>query len=149
MILIEQFNELHSEDASKLIKENLIHINSKDTPKFAINELFNVYTPNNLIEMAKHRKFFVLKKEEKIIGTIAVDLNNITTLFIDLNFQNKGYGSILLEHAEKIIKTQNYSHIKLNSSISAINFFDKKGYKIISNVEMEGQTVSYLMSKAF
>jgi N-acetylglutamate synthase-like GNAT family acetyltransferase len=149
MVEIEQFNEIYSNGASNLIKENLIKINSLDTPDFAIQELFNVYTPQNLIEMAKHRKFFIAKNDKKIIGTIAITENNITTLFIDPNYHNNGYGSLLLEYAEKLIKTQNYSHIKLNSSINAVKFFEKKGYKIMSNVEMQNETVSYLMSKAF
>ena len=49
------------------------------------------------------------------------------------NNQGKGFGRLLVEHSEKILKTQNAPLIWFNARINAVGFYQKMGYKIIGN----------------
>lgn len=146
---IREFTESDAERLSELIKTTLTEITSQDTPQFAINQLLEVYTAEGLINRPKTRKLYVAEAEGLIIGSVGIEENNITTLFVDHRFLKNGVGTDLLEFAEKKVSLNNYSHVKLTSSLGAIGFFEKKGYQKTSDVVLEGQTVSYNVIKAY
>lgn len=146
---IREFTESDAERLSEMISTTLKEVTSRDTPQFAVDQLLEVYTPQGLVSLPKTRKLFVAEAEGLVIGSVGIEENNITTLFVDHRFIGNGVGTELLEFAENKISLNNYSHVKLTSSLGAIGFFEKKGYKKASDVIIEGQTVSYNVIKAY
>ena len=151
MVNITEFKEENAAAASELIHSVLEKNNKDDMPDFALKQLFEVYKPEGLKQLAKSRKrkLYVAHKDENIVGTVGIEENNITTLFVNPQFQMKGIGTQLLKFAEDKIRRTNYSHLMVNSSLSAIPFFQKFGFKKSSDFILEGEVVSQLMKKPF
>jgi len=55
--------------------------------------------------------------------------NRIKNLFVLGEEHKKGVGKKLIKLFEKEVKKRNYNHTKVNSSIYAIFFYQKMGYK--------------------
>ena len=86
-------------------------------------------------------------KSKIIIGTGSVKDNEIGRFFILPEYQNKGYGKILLKELEDKIIQNNYENITLASSLGAVFFYKSCGYKYndykIIPVE-DGENLCYL-----
>lgn len=120
----------------------------------------NAYS-KDLMERLIEKNFFFFKLEinklkKHIIGFIIVikdrkDIVNIVNLLIDSKFQNRGYGSYLLQHTiEKIKNLKIIKKITLNVQLSntiAITLYEKfnfKRYPLIENYYQSGEG-AYLM----
>ena len=102
---------------------------------------------------------FGLYEYNKIEGVISLFENN-NSLFADKhqgqirgmavleNNQGKGFGRLLVEHSENVMKLQNISLIWFNARINAVGFYQKMGYEIIGNsFEIPNIGVHYVMWK--
>jgi ribosomal protein S18 acetylase RimI-like enzyme len=87
---------------------------------------------------------FGLYENDKLEGVISLFKNN-NSLFKDKfqvqirgmavleNNQRKGFGCLLVEHSENVLKLQNLSLIWFNARENAIGFYQKMGYEITGN----------------
>ncbi|MGG7036177.1 MAG: GNAT family N-acetyltransferase [Flavobacterium sp.] len=85
---------------------------------------------------------FGLEENNQIIGIISLFDKN-STLFSEKsqtqirgmavleNHQNKGYGRLLVEHCENILKKENKSLIWFNARENAVGFYTRMGYQTI------------------
>lgn len=79
---------------------------------------------------------FVAEKKESIIGFVIIDKDLLHLLMIDILYQNKGYGTLLLDFIEKemfnehaIIKLQTFER-----NIESIEFYKKRNW-IFESIE--------------
>lgn len=75
---------------------------------------------------------------DKIISTLILtpienDILKMRQVAVDNESQGTGIGSCLVEFAEKIAKEKGFSKIILEARSSAVDFYIKKGYEIISD----------------
>lgn len=73
--------------------------------------------------------FYVAEENNKIVGYIKGSKNRIGNLFVIGKTHKKGVGKKLVELLEKEAKKQNSKEIKIRSSIYAVPFYQKMGYK--------------------
>lgn len=78
--------------------------------------------------------FYVAEENNKIIGFIKGSKDRIGNLFVLGSSHKKGVGRKLVELLEKEAKKQNSKEIKIRSSIYAIPFYQKMGYKKTTGV---------------
>ena len=85
---------------------------------------------------------FVLKLDNWIIGHISIRMNDqsktahIFHLIIEPDQRQKGYGKLLISHAEKLIIKNNLKKITINVLIKnqiAKKFYEKNGFTISKN----------------
>ena len=89
---------------------------------------------DNLEDKSYH---LMLMENSKVVGVgrIHFIINNLNKkaqiryMAIDENFQNRGYGSLLLLELEKIAFKNNVSYVFLHARENAINFYLKNNYK--------------------
>ena len=75
-------------------------------------------------------KVVVLRDKENIVGFYELESNGLlSSLYVDPNVQNKGYGSSLLSHALSLAKQMKLSKIRLDSSEKAVSFYEARGFK--------------------
>ena len=66
-------------------------------------------------------------------GRILLD-GHIGRLAVLKAHRKQGYGNKILDHLELIAQKHGLNHVFLNAQVSAIPFYEKRGYKIISDV---------------
>lgn len=91
-------------------------------PKKSDQELLEAFKVNNSI-------FYVAEENDKILGYIKGRKNRIGNLFVLGKTHKKGIGTKLVDLFEKEAKKQDSKEIKINSSLYAIPFYQKMGYK--------------------
>ena len=135
-------------EVSELIRKTLIEVNSKFYPKSVIEYLCNEFSPKFLIQLSKEREFFLAVEKSKIIGTITIINDYLGTLFVNPDYHGKGIGTKLMEKIENLAKERKIQKLKLKSSINAVDFYEKLGYKKGEQSQSEEYGLTYEMSKA-
>lgn len=98
-------------------------------PKGAVEFFLEHHSENNILnDIKQNRVFLCSNAEENIVGTVTIRVNEICRLFVLPAYQGNGYGTEMLDYAEKIISHQ-YSEIVLDASLPAKSIYQKRGYK--------------------
>jgi len=148
LIEIRKFKDEDALEASDLIRKTLSEENSKFYPNSVIEYMYNEFSPKFLIELSKEREFFVAIKNSKMIGTITIINDYIGTVFVNPEYHSKGIGTKLMETIENLAKKRKIEKLRLESSINAVDFYEKLGYLKGEKSQSEEYGVTYEMSKA-
>jgi GNAT superfamily N-acetyltransferase len=133
---IRKFSEKDSIKVAKLAMRTFKKYNGLDFfDKEAITGALDFFDPDKntkeeLIE--KFRKsyiFYVAEEGNSIIGMIRGISDRISSLFVDENWHKNGIGKKLIEHFEVEARKNKSTYIKIRSSLYAVNFYQKVGYK--------------------
>ncbi|MDE5753543.1 MAG: GNAT family N-acetyltransferase [Oscillospiraceae bacterium] len=101
-------------------------------PKGAVDFFLAHHNESNIINDIKlNQVFLCFDSEQNIVGTVTIKANEISRLFVLPDYQGNGYGSEMLNYAEKII-FDDYAEIQIDASLSAKGIYLKKGYKEIA-----------------
>ena len=101
-------------------------------PKGAVGFFLSHHSAASICNDIKlHRVYLCVDIERNAVGTVTIRDNEICRLFVLPLYQGRGYGTELLDFAEKVISEQ-YSKIVLAASFPAKSMYLKRGYK---NVE--------------
>ena len=96
--------------------------------------------------------FYVARECENIIGCVAIDFDKVLqeawllSFFVDVKFQNKGIGKSLLKAIEQDDYYINAKKILVPSSIPALPFYIKNGFKHKDN-KLNFQNGEFLLEK--
>jgi ribosomal protein S18 acetylase RimI-like enzyme len=100
--------------------------------------------------LVREGKMFVLKSQEQLLGAILIaqdgDAVTVGNLCVAPNAQGKGYGRMLMEHAEKIARSRNlhavtlYTNEKMHENIA---LYSKLGFAEIDRRTDEGYARVY------
>jgi GNAT superfamily N-acetyltransferase len=125
---IERFKIEDAEKASGLINRCLKEVNSKDYEKRIIDNLCEYYSKDNLIDISKDTEFYVLKEDDKILGTAGLHKKLICGVFVDPKYHKKGYGRKLMKKLERLAWDNGHCGTILYSSLTAVGFYEHLGY---------------------
>lgn len=105
-------------------------------------------------ELKKDREdtHFGLFEEEKILACVTLTKINgrrikMRQVAVDENYQGKGLGSELSKVAEKYAIEKKFKIICCNARKTAVPFYEKLGYKIVSDEFIEVTIPHYTMEK--
>lgn len=131
-----------------IIRDCLTLVNSKDYPAKIIDYMLDYYDLKRVAKKQKQKNCLVaVTNGQKILGTITVRKNEILEVFVDPKNHSKGIGSKMMRRAEKIIKDDGHASIRLKSSLSAISFYEKIGYRKIKSLFSKNFGKTILMKK--
>lgn len=133
-------------------KEGVKHIVLKGKKEFGFE--YDPRLDSDLEDINKHYieqggMFYVLKVDNRIIGTVAVEAKDkyaeLKRLYVAKEYQGKKCGSFLLDSAIQFCKASGFSKLELDSNVKfqkAHLLYRRRGFRLIK--EVEG---SYLMEK--
>ena len=147
MINIRLFRPEDREKVSLLIRKTLIEENSKDYPQNVIDYMINEFTGSFIQKMAEERTFLVAEKNEEIVGTATLKNNYIGTVFIHPEFQSQGIGTQLMKKVEHLAKSRGLKNLTLDSSITGLGFYKRRGYEQKEDIQDENYGKTYRMEK--
>lgn len=136
--MIRKFEEKDINDVMQIWKKENIR-----THKF-IQEKYWENNYNYVKEIMPNAEIFVYTINENIVGFIGIVSNYIEGLFVDINNQCKGIGTMLLNKVKENNEILTLSVYKKNTK--AINFYRNNNFKIISeNVDKSTGEIQYIM----
>ena len=138
---------------SKLFAETIFFINKKDYNENQLKQWANSSIDNNKwIERFEKFDYYKLIINDTIVGFISIDKTGfINSLFVSKDHQRIGIAQMLLNHITDLSIHLKISTLKADVSITARPFFEKNGFKIIKEqqVNLNGAVLTnYAMSKS-
>ena len=104
------------------LKEGVTNtLNTFDPIKNTEQDLFEMFNRTTI--------FYVAEVDGKIVGMIRGLPNKISSLFVEGAEHQKGIGKKLIETFEKEAKKKMSKYIKVRSSLNAVSFYQKVGYR--------------------
>jgi putative acetyltransferase len=145
-----------SQDCKEIVKlfYNTVHaINSKDYNSAQLD----VWAPQEIdVDMWNKSLSSTYTVVVEINGTI-VGFGNLDGtgyfdgLFVHKDFQGKGIATIIADELEKHARRHDIKVITTEASITARPFFEKCGYKVVKqqNIELKSQTLTNFMMEKY
>lgn len=153
-VVIRRFCEADAEDVANLIIRNFKEVNSKDYSQEAINELVKTHNSEWVKGIASYANMYVYCLEEKIIGVGSISSfwgskteSILLTVFVLPEFHGKGIGRTIirtLEQDELFIRAE---RVEIPASITAVDFYQKFGYKFKNGVKQLDEEGHYRLEK--
>jgi N-acetylglutamate synthase-like GNAT family acetyltransferase len=134
-ITIRGFENGDAINLSQLIIDNLMLVNSRDYGEEAARQLARFYSPQLLLEYAQNGNLYVAVEHSTIIGTAALDQDQVRNVFVRIDHHQQGIGKILMQHIENIARQQGKIRLSLRASVSAVVFYQKLGFAIVEEIE--------------
>jgi len=117
-----------SADYSKVVQLRSLVLRQPLGLRFSINDL----------KPDQHELIFALMLENKPVACVQIKPLSKTQvklrqMAINPDFQRRGLGKMLIQKVEAYLQTQGFRNIELNARKTALEFYQKSGYKIASD----------------
>ena len=118
---------------SALLRRTLLEVNANYCPKAEIDWLYDRYTPETVVEIAKDGHMYVMTEDGIIVGTGTVIQTGVRECEIIAAFllpeaMGRGLGTQLFDVLEADDWCKDADRIWLSSSVNALGFYEKRGY---------------------
>lgn len=141
---IQKAAENELETVKRITHDTIKFVYPHYYPEGAVRFFLEHHSEEHIICDIKSGKVYLMKDENgEAAGTVTVDENSITRLFVLLKYQGRGFGSELIRFAEELI-AEKYSDIVIDASFSAKPIYLRKGYKFVEYNMIETDNGDYL-----
>ena len=134
-ITIRRFKETDAENISRLVRRNMLEVNSKDYGLEAATKLAEQYNAEKILQITSYAHMYVLEWKEQIVGVGAIssfwgsEIESILlTIFVLPELHGKGIGKNIIDTLEKDELFTRARRIEIPASITATDFYRKFGY---------------------
>jgi len=100
-------------------------------------------TPTRIKQQFKERTIYCAFKEDKLVGTIGLQVNKIVGFYIHHAQRGKGIGKLLFNFIEKTAIQNGFYQLSLTSTPSAVKFYKKNGFNLLKKITVTIDSVSY------
>jgi len=126
---ITAYEEKYFEEVYNVVHDTIEKIYPRYYPRGAVDFFHKHHSRENMLENLPHEFTKIIIENNKVIGTGSAKENDIGRFFILPEYQNRGYGKLLLKELENEVIRKNYKNITLASSLGAVFFYQSSGYK--------------------
>ncbi len=131
---IRKFRNDDAAAVRQLIVENLETVNIRDYSEELIDALAKHKSSQSLQKLASECDAFVAVEDGKTLGVAMLYGDRITNMFVHTQSQRSGIGRSLITHIEKLAKNRETTRLSVDSSVTALGFYIKCGYRVIRKV---------------
>jgi GNAT superfamily N-acetyltransferase len=111
--------------------------NIDDYPLERLQPLMDYFSPEKVLRLSYERICLVAESDGRVVGTIALEGNELCTFFIDPAYQRMGIGSQLLTAIERMAVEAGIDAIHMDASLTGAEFYERRGYRR-TGVDIEG-----------
>lgn len=137
MVTIRAFEPRDAEAVSTVIRRTMATSNSADYTMERLQPLMEYFSPAKVLLLSYERICLVAEVDERVVGTIALEGNELCTFFILPEFQGMGIGSQLLTEIERLAVATGLDAIHMDASLTGAAFYERRGYRR-TGVDIEG-----------
>ena len=128
---IIEYNEKYFDGVCEVVRKSVEKTYSKYYTKEVVDFVLAHHSKENMREQLPKEITLLLSENGKIVGTASLCNNYLLRFFILYEYQNKGFGKILLQELESKLDRNKFKQITLSSSLGAFEFYKKYGYEIL------------------
>lgn len=136
-ISIRKSNINEAIELSELILDNATYFLKPIYTQEQWNVFIQYYSIEAILNKIESQDVFCAIKENKIIGTIALDCNFVVGFYTHIQYLNQGVGKELLFFLENYAKEKGLKKIRLASSPVANGFYEKMGWIVLDVLVFE------------
>ncbi|MFH1295361.1 MAG: GNAT family N-acetyltransferase [bacterium] len=134
-----KIEKLKNKDVSGVVRihrDCISKTNSLVYPSDVITKWVSQVTEHKVQNQLDDSNWHVIKEGGIIVGFCQYDLNSgeLCQIQVSPEYQGKGYGRSLYDFIEDNFKTCKETKIVLNSTLNAVLFYEKMGFKQINNI---------------
>lgn len=126
--------------ASMMKNHTFKDVNDKTKEKFlGIFNYVDSKDPKMIMELERTlamSDIWLAYEEDKIVGVVRGNRDNILNLFVLDEYSRKGVGRALVSTFEEKCALNGFSNVRLSSSLEAIGFYEQLGYKKTTGLRM-------------
>ena len=113
---------------SYLIQKNTERVveNGYSQAQIEVWKRFNA--PSGIRQQMEKRILFCAFENQKLVGTIGLQDNEVVGLYVSYSQRKKGIGGILLDYLERYARNQKIEKLTLSATPSARRFYEKRGF---------------------
>lgn len=126
MIKLAEMTDL--EKVLKITHETISEIYSHYYAEGVVRFFLEHHSRENVLSDIEAGIVWLLEEEDCLTGTVTIKGNAVNRLFILPEYQSRGYGSRLMDFAEKKIAEQ-FTCVHIDSSLAAKEMYLKRGYQ--------------------
>jgi GNAT superfamily N-acetyltransferase len=126
-----QIREFVSDDAtavSELIRLTMERSNTSDYPLSKLRPLIDYFTPERVELLSRERFCLVAVQQGRIIGTAAIEGQQVATFFVHPEVQRQGVGTALLGALERLAHRKGLPRLVVEASLTGTSFYEARGY---------------------
>jgi GNAT superfamily N-acetyltransferase len=127
--MIRLMRERDLQKVSALIQNTLLVSNLADYDLEIIGNLHNAFSPQQLHALARRRRIYIMERDGVVLGTIGLENDRVYNFFVSPDRQGSGVGGELLDFAENQARTEGRKTLTVDSSLTAVPFYRRKGYR--------------------
>lgn len=105
-------------------------------PKYYLQEIVDMFCEfhncENITQDIADENVYLLLAEGELIGTGTKKGNHITRVYVLPKFQNKGYGTFIMNRLEELI-SEKYNCVDIDASLPACRLYAHLGYRTIDH----------------
>lgn len=134
----EEYRPEHINEIAKLFYDTVHTICVKDYSKEQLDAWATGTLDKELWNKSLSEHYtIVVKINGKIVGFGDMDGNYFDRLYVHKDYQNQGIATTIAEKLEQHASSKGAYKIAVHASITAKTFFEKRGYKIIKEQQVE------------
>lgn len=144
---IRKFRSNDNKKISYVIRKCLVHVNNADYTDQQIKFLCREFSPAKITARFLNRDSFVATQDDKILGCVTFSEGEISSLFVNPKFHSQGIGHKLMQKAEMHARKCGFSKTWVNSSKTAITFYENLQYIKKKRISHKEGGVTVVMEK--
>jgi putative acetyltransferase len=119
--------------------DTIRRINSRDYSEEQINAWLRHRRVDHFEWLISHGHCYVCldDREDNIVGMGTIRGNEVLQLFASADRQRQGIGSAILRQMEECALLQGFETVELDSSLSAVGFYERRGYEEIGRKQRD------------
>ena len=153
-VIAKPYREENAEDIVNLIIRNFKEFNVKDYVEKTIAEMTVTHDVNWFKGLAEYANVYVFWNENKIVGVGAISSyweslteSILLTVFVLPELHGQGIGSYIMDTLESDPLFLRAERIEIPASITAVEFYRKKGYDYKNGIKALDDEQHYRLEK--
>lgn len=126
MIKLAEMTDL--EKVLQITHDTILEIYSHYYAEGVVQFFLEHHSRENVLSDIEDGIVWLMEEEDGMIGTVTVKGNAVNRLFVLPEYQSHGYGSQLMDFAERKI-AERFTHVSIDSSLAAKEMYLKRGYR--------------------
>jgi GNAT superfamily N-acetyltransferase len=129
MITVRPYRSADADAVSHLIRNTMRISNSADYPMERLQPLIDYFSPGKVEALSRERTCFVAEEGGAIVGTAALDGDELVSFFVSPLKQRRGIGSLLLERLEAVASERGLRELRVSASLAGVSFYRRNWFQ--------------------